>query len=63
MAGSEFPREHPDLRKGFGGSNDCLPAKQSAIFTFSAEDSKIVRRFAHSFDPRHRRSLDSAANS
>src|ERR1700720_2821193 len=39
-------REHPDLRKGLGGSNDCLPANQSTTFAFSAESSKIARTFA-----------------
>jgi hypothetical protein len=29
--------------KGLGVSNDCLPAKQSAIFALSTEKSKIVR--------------------
>ena len=33
--------------KGLGVSNGCLPAKQSAIFAFSAENSKIARMFAH----------------
>jgi hypothetical protein len=32
--------------KGLGVSNDCLPATQSPISAFSAENSKIVRTFA-----------------
>jgi len=38
--------------KGLGVSNDCLPAKQSAIFSFSAEDSKTMRMFAHFLRPK-----------
>ncbi len=32
--------------KGLGGSNPRISAKQSAIFAFSAEKSKILRMFA-----------------
>jgi hypothetical protein len=31
---------------------DCLPAKQSANFSFSPEKSKVPRGFAHFFDLR-----------
>ena len=44
-------REHPDLRKGLGGSNDCLTATQSAIFAFFARNSKLIRMFAHFLRP------------
>jgi hypothetical protein len=37
--------------KGLGVSNDCLPATQSSIFAFSAEDSKLVRMLAHFLRP------------
>jgi hypothetical protein len=37
--------------RGLGGSNDCLPARQSAIFAFSAENSKIARVSAHFLEP------------
>ena len=39
-----------DCQKGTGGSNPPLSATQSAISAFSAEESKILRMFAHFFD-------------
>ena len=37
--------------KGLGVSNDCLPATQSVISAFSAEESKIVHMLAHFLRP------------
>ena len=51
-ANSANQREHRDLRKGLGGSYDCLPAKQSSIFAFSTGRSKILRTFAHFLLPK-----------
>jgi len=42
---------HPDPWKGLGGSNDCLPATQSAISAFSAGSSKMLRMLARFLRP------------
>ncbi len=39
-------------KRGLGVSYDCLPAKQSATFSISAEDSKTMRMFAHFLRPK-----------